>query len=362
MRFAVFSHIAERTTGTPTQRLKEFVAEARLADRLGFDYFFTTEHHFTDRFSLSPSPAVTLATLAQVTERIRFGPMVIILPINNPLRVVEELIVLDHMSGGRLEMGFGRGITPHEHITYGVRTQEAIEMFGEGLDFVLKAMTTTEPFSWLGKYYTYFDVQLPWRPLQQPHPPVWIPTNTPSKAFDYAKRGFGGGGFGTLGINQMVGLCEQHRKGALEAGRPEDDLRLSVMCSTLVAETDDAARALARENFSLQMKLFEDERIRSMAAGDSATREASEISLERLRAVRGDLDEAEASLRFVAGSPETVAAKIEQFRERLGIDTFIGEFAFGDLPYETVARSYELFAGQVMPAFQKPVLQNGAAQ
>jgi alkanesulfonate monooxygenase SsuD/methylene tetrahydromethanopterin reductase-like flavin-dependent oxidoreductase (luciferase family) len=351
MRFAVFSHIAERTTGTPTQRLNEFVAEAKLADRLGFEYFFTTEHHFTKRFSLSPSPAVTLATLAQATERIRFGPMVIILPINNPLRVVEELLVLDHISGGRLELGFGRGITPHEHITYGVQPHDAAEIFNEGLDFILKALTTDGPFSWLGRHFSYFDVQLPWRPLQQPHPPVWVPTNTPSKAFDYAKRGFGGGGFGTLGIDQMVGICEQHRKGALEAGRAEDDLRLSVMCSTFVAETDDEARALARENFSLQMRLFEDERVRSMAAGDSATREASEKSLERLRAVRMDLDEAEDQLRFIAGSPATVAAKIERYREQLGIDTFIGEFSFGDLSFEQVSRSYELFAGQVMPAF-----------
>ena len=164
--FAVFTHTAQKATASVEQRLRELGDEAAFADRVGLDYIFTTEHHFSKRFSLLPSQGVSLTVLVQRTERIRIGSMIYVLPLNNPLRVAEETTILDHMSGGRLEVGFGRGIRPHEHDAYGVVTQDDREMTVEAMQLILKAWTSEDPFSWNGRYYHHYGIDMPWRPLQ----------------------------------------------------------------------------------------------------------------------------------------------------------------------------------------------------
>jgi alkanesulfonate monooxygenase SsuD/methylene tetrahydromethanopterin reductase-like flavin-dependent oxidoreductase (luciferase family) len=351
MRFAVFSHIAQKESVSIHQRLREFADEARLADELGFDYFFTTEHHFSGRFSLSPSQPVSLAVLAQVTERIRFGPMIIILPIVQPLRVIEELLILDHMSNGRLDIGVGRGITPHEHITYGIDTRTDRERFTEGLEILLKSFATEGHFSWLGKHFQYFDVQLPWTSLQKPHPPIWVPTNSADSAYEYGKRGFKTGGFGVLGMDMYEPVFNEYRRGWDDGGHAVEDRRVAFLASIVVADTDEEARDLGYEHFARQMRLFEYERERTHAVVDSELQALAERSLHRLRQIRNDPERAEAEIRFITGTPDTVIERIEEVRQRLGVDTFIGEFSFGELPYEVVEHSYDLFAKGVMPAF-----------
>ena len=356
MKFAVFSHVAEKATATPKQRLDEFAAEVRLADELGYDYFFTTEHHFTGRFSMAPSQPVSLTVVAQNSERMRFGPMVILLPISQPLRVVEELLILDHMSGGRLEMGFGRGITPHEHTSYGINTHSDRARFEEGLEIVLKAFTSDGPFSYVGEYWQYIDVDLPWKPLQTPHPPVWIPTNTPATAYQYGKRGFGIGGFAVVGMGLYETVFSEYRRGCDEAGVPPDRRPVCYLASALVADTDAEAKELMYDHFLRQLALFEDERRRSHRVGDSAIRQATSASLGRMAAIRADMDAAAEGLRFVHGSPSTVTAQIDRLRDRLGVNVFVGEFSFGELTFEQVRRSHELFMGEVAPRLAAPPL------
>jgi alkanesulfonate monooxygenase SsuD/methylene tetrahydromethanopterin reductase-like flavin-dependent oxidoreductase (luciferase family) len=350
MYFATFSHIAQKESCSVGERLQEFAAEARMADELGLDYIFTTEHHFTGRFSLSPSQPVTLTVLAQVTRRIRFGPMVIILPIVQPLRVLEELTILDHMSGGRLELGFGRGITPHEHVTYGVEPHQDKERFQEGLDFLMKAMNWPGRFSWLGKHFTYIDVDMPWQFLQKPHPPIWCPTNTPDTAYEYGKLGWGCGGFGVLGAGLYDRVFAEYQRGWEEAGHPPERQRLAYLASTVIADTDDEARELMHDNFARQMDLFILERELSRDAVGGNLARVAEASLQRLKTIMSDLGRAEQEMRFMCGSPETVTAKIATLQERLGFNVYMGEFSFGELPFEAVKRSYELLAAKVVPA------------
>ena len=349
MRFAVFSHVAEKETASPKQRLDEFAAEVRLADELGYDYFFTTEHHFTGRFSMAPSQPVSLTVVAQNSERLRFGPMVILLPISQPLRVLEEMIILDQMSGGRLEIGLGRGITPHEHTSYGINTHSDVARFNEGLEIVLKGLNATGPFSFLGEYWQYIDVDLPWRPLQQPHPPIWIPTNTPARAYEYGMKGYGTGGFAVVGMDLYEAVFREYQRGGDEAGVPHDRRPLTYLASTLVAETDAEATELMYDHFLRQLALFEEERRRSRRVGDSAIRAATTASLGRMAAIRADMDGSAEALKFIHGSPDTVAAKIRHLEERLGVNVFLGEFSFGELTWEQVRRSHELFMGEVAP-------------
>ena len=169
--FADFDHIGHKRTMSVGDRLEEFVLELKLAESLGLDYYFTAEHHFSGDFSLSPSQAVTCTIAATQTERIRFGPMTIILPIADPLRIAEEFTIIDHLSGGRLELGVGRGVVHHELATYGRRGADGPALFRENLECILKCWTNEENFSWNGVYHQYYDIEMPWKPLQKPLSP-----------------------------------------------------------------------------------------------------------------------------------------------------------------------------------------------
>jgi alkanesulfonate monooxygenase SsuD/methylene tetrahydromethanopterin reductase-like flavin-dependent oxidoreductase (luciferase family) len=352
MQFAVFDHVAHKNTMPVSQRLDEFQAQAKLSDDLGFDYYFTTEHHFSGDFSLSPSQSVTLAVLAQCTERIRFGPMVSIVPVAQPLRMVEEFLILDHMSKGRLEIGLGRGITAHEHLTYGVQPDDSAAMFAEGLEFILKAMTTEGRFSWNGQFYKYFDVDIPWSPFQKPRPPVWLPTSTPATAKNAGRRGFGMGGFGLLGAAAYRPVFEAYNEGWAESGLPVEDRKISWLVPTVVADTDSEARALAYGNFSHQMSLFEYESAQSGRVVTSvAQKERNANSRKRLRAMREDPEWAESQGYLICGSPDTVAAKIQALQADLGVNVFIGEFNIGLIDFGDAMHSLRLFAEHVIPAF-----------
>lgn len=349
MRFAAFTHLSEKESTTHQQRFEEFAAEVRLADGLGYDYFFAAEHHFTRGFSLAPSQPVTLTVVAQNSTRMRFGPMVVQLPISQPLRVVEEMIMLDHLSGGRLDIGLGQGVSPHEHITYGIDTDSSLARFQEGLEIVLRALTAESPFSYSGQFWQYADVDLPWRPLQRPHPPIWVPTSSSERGYEYGLRGFGVGGFGILGMDRCERVFREYRRGCHEAGRPQEQRSMAYLASTLVADTDAEATALMYEHLRHQLALFEEERRRALEMGGPSVERVNLAALRRLDAMRAGMDGFADELRFVHGSPETVAAKIAHLRGRLGANVFIGEFSFGELTWEQVSRSHQLFMTKVAP-------------
>lgn len=349
MHFAAFTHLSEKESVTHRQRFEEFAAEVRLTDELGYDYFFTTEHHFTRGFSLSPSQPVTLTVVAQNSKRMRFGPMVLQLPISQPLRVAEEMIMLDHLSGGRLDIGLGQGVSPHEHITYGLDTDSSIARFQEGLEIVLQALTADGPFSHSGRFWRYVDVDLPWRPLQRPHPPIWVPTSSTERGYTYGLRGFGVAGFGLVGMARCERVFREYRRGCDEAGRPPEQRSMAYLASTLVADTDAEATALMYEHLPHQLALFEEERRRTLQMGGPAVERVNLAALRRLDTMRADMDGSADQLRFVHGSPETVACKIAHLRDRLGANVFIGEFSFGELTWKQVSRSHELFMTRVAP-------------
>lgn len=353
MYWAVFDHIAHNNEITINQRLNEFVKEAELADRLGYDYYFTTEHHFSGDFSLSPSQTVSLTVLAQVTDRIRFGPLVIILPLVDPLRIVEEMTIIDHMSNGRLELGVGRGIREHEHLSYGIDPATTDARVQEGLEVFRRAWTTEGRFSYRGPFHQYFEVELPWKPLQEPHPRIWNPTNTPERAHQWGRKGYGAGGFSFLGIDFYKPVAEAYEKGFAESGLPADLYRWLWMAPTVVADTDEQARELCYQAFYDQVGLFEYEAQRTYEMVDSSHHPRLEAGLERFRKMKNNLEESDELLRFMCGSPDTVIDKIRYLQSVIPTNMFMGEFSFGHLEWATVERSIELLADKVFPAFER---------
>src|SRR6202521_2273583 len=168
MKFGVFDHVdrADLPLGEHYEnRLKLIEAY----DRLGIRTYHLAEHHSTP-LGMAPSPSVFLAAVAQRTRRLRFGPLVYTLSLHHPLRVVEEICMLDQMSGGRLEVGVGRGISPHEVAYYGVDPAKAQAMYVEALQVILAGLTH-KTLSFAGEFYRFRDVPIELEPVQRPYPP-----------------------------------------------------------------------------------------------------------------------------------------------------------------------------------------------
>ena len=186
LEFGVFDHLDRNDLPLRDyyeQRLK--VIEA--FDRGGFYAYHVAEHHFTP-LGMAPSPSVFLSAIAQRTKRLRFGTFVYALPLHHPLRVMEEICMLDHMSGGRVEMGFGRGSVPYEMSYYGQDAERAAGDLCRALEVILKAFTA-KTLSWKGQYNRFDNVPMEMEPLQKPHPPLWYGAHSPDSAERAARRG-----------------------------------------------------------------------------------------------------------------------------------------------------------------------------
>src|SRR5271166_1040467 len=186
MEFGVFDHL-DRYGGLLADYYEDRLRIAEAYDRAGFYAYHLAEHHFTP-LGMAPSPSVFLSAIAQRTQRLRFGTFVYVLPAHHPLRVLEEICMLDHMSGGRLEIGFGRGSVPYEIAFYGENAEERQQIYAERLELILKAFTVRR-LTWKGRYDQFENVPMELTPLQKPHPPLWYGAHSPDSAERAARRG-----------------------------------------------------------------------------------------------------------------------------------------------------------------------------
>jgi alkanesulfonate monooxygenase SsuD/methylene tetrahydromethanopterin reductase-like flavin-dependent oxidoreductase (luciferase family) len=170
MEFGIFDHLDRNDLP-----LHEYY-EARLKlieayERAGFYAYHVAEHHSTP-IGLAPSPSVFLSAIAQRTKRLRFGPMVYALPLHHPLRLIEEICMVDQMSGGRLEIGFGRGSSPAEVKFYGQDPAQTQDIYTEARALIIQGLTHKK-LTFEGKYFSFKDIPMELEPLQKPHPPMW---------------------------------------------------------------------------------------------------------------------------------------------------------------------------------------------
>ena len=156
-------------------------------DQSGFRTYHMSEHHSTP-LNLTPSPSVFLAAVAQRTKRLRFGALVYVLPAHHPLRLAEEICMLDHLSHGRIEVGIGRGASPHELDYFGVDPDVAQAMYVEAYQVIMQALTRDE-VNFAGKHYRFSKVPIDLKPAQLPHPPLWYAVPVPEGAAWPAQNG-----------------------------------------------------------------------------------------------------------------------------------------------------------------------------
>jgi alkanesulfonate monooxygenase SsuD/methylene tetrahydromethanopterin reductase-like flavin-dependent oxidoreductase (luciferase family) len=334
LEFGVFDHLDRNDLPLHDyyeQRLK--IIEA--FDRYRFYAYHVAEHHFTP-LGMAPSPSVFLSAVAQRTTRLRFGTFVYALPAHHPLRVVEEICMLDHMSGGRLEIGFGRGSVPFEISYYGQNAQERQEIYAERLELVLKAFTAGT-LNWNGRYDQFVNVPIHLEPLQKPHPPLWYGAHSPASAERAARKGL------HMVTNDMPAntraIVARYRQVWGETQGLAAAPKMGFVRFAVVADDDSSALTAARRAYLRWRSSF------TYLSELNGTLPDSPLRVE-------NFDTLIKQGQAIAGSPETVRAFLAAQIEDSKANYIVGQFCFGDLTYDEMLRSVELFATQVMPALQ----------
>ena len=345
MRFGFFDQLPCDDTQSEQQRFQDILTQIELGDQLGFDAVWLGELHFGRRSSISASPLMILAAAAQRTKRIRLGTAVTLLPLHNPIKIAEEAATADVLSGGRLELGVGRGTAPIHYTGYNVNQEESRERFEEALEVILKAWTQ-DTFSYQGKYFQAEELSVVPKPLQKPHPPIRLAANSPD-TFSIAGR-LGTPIFASPLTNPPDKLREYltvHRE-ALQPGLDQD---VALMFPVHVSDSREQAR---QECEASLMHFFKAAGERLKPLGNAAIKsfEAFQQVLERLERVNYDGVDKRMG---VFGDPAHCIERIKALQEEFQMDEFIGYFNQGGLVEPaTVRRSMELFTKEVIPHCQ----------
>src|SRR5579872_5751247 len=185
MKFGIFDHM-DRGRSDIGRQFDERLRLIELYEKAGFHAYHLAEHHATP-LGMAPSPSVFLAAVAQRTKTLRFGPLVYTVNLYHPLRLIDEICMLDQMSGGRLELGIGKGISPHELAYYGVAPEKAQGLYVEASSVILKALAGGT-LSFQGEQFRFDEVPIEVTPVQRPHPPLWCGTSSPEGAAWFAEH------------------------------------------------------------------------------------------------------------------------------------------------------------------------------
>ena len=338
MKFGVFDHM-DRAQPDLAQQYAERLALIEAYDRGGLHAYHLAEHHGTP-LGLAPSPGLFLAAAAQHSERLRLGTLVYTLPQYHPLRLVEEICMLDQLSRGRFEFGMGRGISPIELGFYGLTADEAVERFAECRDIILQALTG-ERLNFRGTHYRFEDVPIVMRPFQRPHPPLWYGVSRPSSCEWAAANNVNVVMSGTP--EQVSIITEAYRSEWARLGkRPEDLPLLGASRHVVVADSRREALEIAERAYPQWLASL-------LVLWQERGITPPNISFPPTAA-----EAIEAGYVF-AGTPSTVREAIVELIRSTGINYLLCRFAFGGMAVEASLRSVELFAEEVGPACEATV-------
>jgi len=320
------------------------------ADDLGFDGICVNEHH-QNAYGLMPSPNLIAAALTQRTKRAKIVVIGNALPLYNPpLRVAEEFAMLDVMSNGRLVAGMVIGGGP-EYFSYQINPTYARERYREALDLIVKAWTTPGPFLWKSKHY-FFRYVNPWpRPLQQPHPPIWIPGAGSLETIEFvAQRRYAYMGIPYFHIDVFRKVFDQFRDACAKAGYTAAPEQMGWGVPIYVADTDAQARAEFEPHFWYFVRNLM-KNISLTPPGYTTARSALAIIKNRSQFLpeQKGWDDVEKGAFAIVGSPETVRQKLNHYRKELGCGVVLTGCQTGTMPHKQARRSMELLAREVLP-------------
>jgi len=342
VRFETFHLMSTPEMEAGVDVYRHTMDQIRLADAAGFDTAWFAEHHFSN-YGFCPNPFLPIVKAAAITERIRFGQAVSVLPIWHPVRLVEDMNVTDILCDGRLNVGFGRGYQPTEFEAFGTQLSESQARFDEALRLMMTAWTE-EDFTFEGEFW---NVPTPLtilpKPVQAPHPPLFIAASSPTTYVRAANEDFGvlssGAGLTLDGVRDAY---TNYANTLDELGKSREDHEFHSLRFVHVAETDEAAAQHAetsRWNGRVAAALHR--------GCDSITNGwANDVHSPN------EPNDEEWNKRLVFGSPETVIELLKGL-EVAGISHVVCHFDFASMKQTDIVRSMELFAERVMPGFDQ---------
>jgi alkanesulfonate monooxygenase SsuD/methylene tetrahydromethanopterin reductase-like flavin-dependent oxidoreductase (luciferase family) len=346
MKFALLFNTDYRAAvhGPPDRYYAQLLEQIELAEELGYDGAWFGEHHYSG-YSFG-SPPVMLTAAAARTRRIRLGTGVSLLPLHHPLRLAEEYAMVDVLSGGRLEYGTGRGFLSLAYDVFGVDQTQGPARFREAAELIVRAWTADGPFSFQGEFWKVEDYEFFPRPIQSPHPPIYVAGVLTPESHVFA---------GTHGFH-LATACfapdrEGVRKGVLRyrdalraAGHDPATRDVAGVFQMYCGESDAEALRTSGDCILAYLRFFSALGRRTSRARDTRSDAYGEISIDTLDRER----------LILVGAPDKLIELVRWAQEFYGLNYFLLEVGQGGLPHADVVRSLERFAREVMPAVRKP--------
>jgi alkanesulfonate monooxygenase SsuD/methylene tetrahydromethanopterin reductase-like flavin-dependent oxidoreductase (luciferase family) len=345
--------------GQEQKTYHDALEQIELADKLGFDHVWEVEHHFLVEYSHSSAPEVFLAAVSQRTKNIRIGHGVALLPgpFNHPIRVAERAAALDILSNGRLDLGTGRSITEQELGGFGIDPADSRPMWEEAIQMIPK-MWQTEEFSWEGDYYVVPPRNVIPKPIQKPHPPLWMACTQPESFRIAGSKGLGALSFRFIapGVGSVAGGIPGSGEGCGADGAFVNN-QFAATTFGCVAPTDEEALEFGRPAAEFFQESLGILFVPWAGKKDAPATYQYYVSLaqmveERLKTGQGGgFDEAWQSGTLCIGSPETCRKVVQKYVDA-GPDQLILMVQAGRIPHEKAMQTIRLFGEEVIPAFR----------
>lgn len=336
LEFGVFDHV-DRNALPLAQFYEDRLKLIEAYDRSGIHGYHCAEHHSTP-LGMAPSPSVFLSSVAQRTKRLRFGPLVYTLALYHPLRLAEEICMLDQMSRGRFMVGVGKGVSPIEIGFYGVEPDKAETIFAEAFAVIRQALTQ-KVVNYEGQHFRYKDVPMELEPFQKPHPPLWYGVVNPDSAGRAAKAGmnFISNAPATAVRAKIARYIATERPSGCAAPK------FGMNRYMVIANTDEEALAVARRAYKVWYASF-------MALWWKYNHKPPNANYPP------EIDSQIEIGTAVVGSPETALRALQPQLAESGSNYLVCRFAFGDLSLNESLRSLDLFTRHVAPVLKERAL------
>lgn len=333
------------------QLLKNALEQVELSDRGGYDYIWATEHHFLEEYAHSSAPEVFLAAATQRTKNVRIGHGIVQMPpyINHPARVAERVATLDLISDGRVEYGVGAGATETELGGFHVPQAEKKDMMLEGLRAVVR-MFVEDPFTgFAGKYVTVPSRNIVPKPLQKPHPPLWMACSNRASILQAARLGVGALTFSFVSPEEANHWVKDYYAAFEHECQPVGyavNPNFAVTCPFLCDRSAERMAELGAESYGFfiyglgHYSFFGDHEPGITDIWDEFKNRPHEFAPP------------EGRIQDCVGTPEMIRARLREFEEA-GIDQVVCLSQAGKIPHELLCSSIELFTREVLPEFKE---------
>ena len=326
MEFGIFDHL-DWNQRDLADHYEDRLKLLEVYDQSDFYSYHLAEHHATP-LGTAPSPGIFLSAVAQRTKRLRFGPMVYCLPLYHPIRLLEEICMLDQMSNGRLELGVGRGISPIEVGHFGLDSEIAPAMYREAFDLILEGLKGGD-LTFSGDHYQVREMPMTLWPRQRPHPPLWYGLSHPNSTVWAAQNAVN-----IITNRDEVGsrqITDRYRKEWLDLGHDEATLpRMGMSRHIVISETESEAMAIARRAYPVWRNSF-------YVLWDRNGMKPINVHFPE------ELEELINLGQAIVGTADYVAEEIRRQATASGINYFLCRFAFGDMTYDEAKQSVDRF-------------------